>query len=62
MKNLLRFLAREDAGAVTVDWVVLTAGVVGLGVGVIAIMNDGPMNVGNAISQALANDIPVEAN
>lgn len=28
------FLCRDDAGAVTVDWVVLTAAIVGLGIAV----------------------------
>ena len=30
----------DDAGAVTIDWVALTAGVVLLGVGIIAVLDD----------------------
>ncbi|MFN0114528.1 MAG: hypothetical protein ACKVPY_07625 [Paracoccaceae bacterium] len=32
MRKLIRSFAAEDAGAVTVDWVVLTASIVALGV------------------------------
>jgi Flp pilus assembly pilin Flp len=59
MQRILRRFVRNEAGAVTVDWVVLTAGIVGLGVGVISIMADGPVNIGNAISGRLANNIEV---
>jgi hypothetical protein len=38
-----------------VDWVVLTAAIVGMAVGVISIMANGPVNIGNAISTNLAN-------
>jgi Flp pilus assembly pilin Flp len=55
MKDCFRFFLRDEHGAVTVDWVVLTAGVVGLAVGVILIMNDGPMNVGTAIGGAIGS-------
>jgi hypothetical protein len=59
MIKFFQFLARDEDGAVTVDWVVLTAGVVGLAVGVIAILGDGPVNIGNATSGTLANDIVI---
>jgi hypothetical protein len=59
MIKFFQFLAHDEDGAVTVDWVVLTAGVVGLAVGVIAILGDGPVNIGNAISSTLANDIVI---
>jgi len=35
MFNILRKFRRSDAGAVTIDWVVLTAAIVGLGVAVV---------------------------
>jgi Flp pilus assembly pilin Flp len=47
-KNLFRFL-RDESAAVTVDWVVLTAAIVGLGVAVITTIKDG--------SEATANDV-----
>lgn len=38
-----RFMKAED-GAVTVDWVVLTAAIVGLGVAVIGTVSDGALD------------------
>jgi Flp pilus assembly pilin Flp len=55
MKAILNFLLRNEEGAVTVDWVVLTGAIVGLSIGVISIMANGPVNIGNAISTSLAN-------
>lgn len=40
MRELLRFFASSEDGAVTVDWVVLTAAIVGLCVGLVATLND----------------------
>jgi Flp pilus assembly pilin Flp len=54
MQNLNKSFLRDEDGAVTVDWVVLTAAIVGMAVGVISIMADGPVNIGNAISARLA--------
>lgn len=39
MTNFLNFI-RDDAGAVTIDWVALTAGILILGVGVVAALFD----------------------
>ncbi|WP_114286268.1 hypothetical protein [Candidatus Halocynthiibacter alkanivorans] len=51
-KNMFRFL-RDESAAVTVDWVVLTAAIVGLGVAVIGTIKTGSettaTNVRNAI-------------
>jgi hypothetical protein len=55
MKAIKNFLLQNEDGAVTVDWVVLTAAIVGMAVGVISIMANGPVNIGNAISTNLAN-------
>jgi len=44
---MLRIFAQfnaEDDGAVTVDWVVLTAAIVGLGIAVIASVSAGALN------------------
>ncbi len=59
MNSVIRKFFRSDDGAVTVDWVVLTAGIVGLAVGVIAIMGNGPVNIGQAISSQLASAITI---
>lgn len=52
------FLSAED-GAVTVDWVVLTAALVGLGLAVISVVSGGMENLSNDIGQALADTDPL---
>lgn len=47
------FLARED-GAVTVDWVVLTAAVVGLGFSVILVFANGNTTLADNLSNHVA--------
>lgn len=49
----VKFRDDEDA-AVTVDWVVLTAAVVGLGIGVITIVTGGAIDQTNGIEANLA--------
>ena len=46
------FIASED-GAVTVDWVVLTAAIVGLGVAVLSSVTSGAKNVTDTVSSHL---------
>jgi len=48
-KFITNFLKEED-GAVTVDWVVLTAAVVGLGVAGVAAVKGGVDNLASSIS------------
>lgn len=54
MKRLLHRFREEDEGAITVDWVVLTAAVIGLGVASIAIIAQSAKpnadNLGNFLS------------
>ena len=50
--NIKNFAA-DESGAVTVDWVVLTAAIVGLGIAVIASVRDGTTSVGDAIQTSL---------
>ena len=52
--KLFNFLKNED-GAVTVDWVVLTAAIVGLGIAVMASVGDGTTQLSDKISSNLAN-------
>lgn len=40
MKNFIRKFQKDEDGAVTVDWVVLTAGVVGLGIAALTVVSD----------------------
>lgn len=44
---------RQDSGALTVDWVVLTAAVVGLGVATVASVRSGTQALGSDISTSL---------
>ncbi|MEM0948634.1 MAG: hypothetical protein AAGK37_14640 [Pseudomonadota bacterium] len=52
-KATKRFKNDED-GAVTVDWVVLTAAIVGLGIAVIASVRSATVTLGDKISTAVA--------
>lgn len=52
--KLFNFLKNED-GAVTVDWVVLTAAIVGLGIAVMASVGDGTTQLSDTISSNLAD-------
>jgi Flp pilus assembly pilin Flp len=52
--NLKAFAANES-GAVTVDWVVLTAAIVGLGIAVITAVRTGTNSVAGQIQSALTS-------
>ncbi len=52
--NIKSFAANES-GAVTVDWVVLTAAIVGLGIAVIASVRTGTSTLAGNIETALTN-------
>ena len=52
-----RFKDDED-GAVTVDWVVLTAAIVGLGVAVLASVRTATSQLGERISQEIDKQLP----
>ena len=47
--NLFTSFANDEAGAVTVDWVVLTAAIVGLGMVVMQTVGGGITGLGDAI-------------
>lgn len=51
--KLAKKFQRDENGAVTVDWVVLTAAVVGLGVAVLTVVSGGTKNMANGINTAL---------
>ncbi|MEO0567858.1 MAG: hypothetical protein AAF066_09005 [Pseudomonadota bacterium] len=53
IKFIENFRSEED-GAVTVDWVVLTAAVVGLGVAGVTAVNGGVVSLADRISSAVA--------
>lgn len=52
--ELVTTFARDEDGAVTVDWVVLTAAVVGLGIAVLTSVRTGTATVTSAISTQLS--------
>jgi len=54
MTRLKQYLAGE-AGAVTVDWVVLTAATVGMGLAVMGVVRDGVEDLSNEIRDHLSN-------
>lgn len=51
--NIKNFAA-DESGAVTVDWVVLTAAIVGLGIAVIASVRTGTSDLAEAIETSLS--------
>jgi len=54
MRRYIDFLAQES-GAVTVDWVVVTAAVVGLGLSSVAAVRSGTASMGEDINASLTN-------
>jgi Flp pilus assembly pilin Flp len=55
MTNFIKNFANDESGAVTVDWVVLTAAIVGLGIGVIGTLAGSSTNVASNISSEVAD-------
>ena len=53
MKLFTKF-ANDESGAVTVDWVVLTAAVVGIAIAVISLISGGINTAANNINNELA--------
>jgi Flp pilus assembly pilin Flp len=53
--NFVRKFGRDEDGAVTVDWVVLTAAIVGLGIAVIMAVGPGINNAATDIANELSN-------
>jgi Flp pilus assembly pilin Flp len=53
--DLIKTFSKDESGAVTVDWVVLTAAIVGLGIAVIAAVSSGVTSLGGQIDTALSS-------
>lgn len=51
--NLIKTFSNDESGAVTVDWVVLTAAIVGLGIAVVYSISGGITTLGTAITTAV---------
>jgi Flp pilus assembly pilin Flp len=54
MLNFIKRFKTEEQGAVTVDWVVLTAAIVGLGVAVIASVSTGALDHSQGVGAHLS--------
>ncbi|MHA6266815.1 hypothetical protein [uncultured Aliiroseovarius sp.] len=52
--NLIKTFKADEDGAVTVDWVVLTAAIVGLGIAVLTSVSGGTKSLANKISSNLS--------
>ena len=52
--NAVAHFAKDEDGAVTVDWVVLTAAVVGLGMAVLTSVSGGTTSLADKISSSLS--------
>ncbi|MEM8848431.1 MAG: hypothetical protein AAGE03_00205 [Pseudomonadota bacterium] len=53
MLNAFTSFAADESGAVTVDWVVLTAALVGLGLAVMTVVRGGVQDLSDEINQNL---------
>ncbi len=52
--KLFKNFKNDESGAVTVDWVVLTAAIVGLGIAVMATVSGGVANLSGDINKQLS--------
>tara|TARA_R110002073_G_scaffold282113_1_gene446336 strand:+ start:136 stop:351 length:216 start_codon:yes stop_codon:yes gene_type:complete len=55
MTAYIKNFAKSESGAVTVDWVVLTAAIVGLGLAVMAVVSAGVEDLSTDIQGQLVN-------
>jgi Flp pilus assembly pilin Flp len=58
MTALIKNFAKSESGAVTVDWVVLTAAMVGLGFATIILVSNGVEGLSENINTALIDTVP----
>ncbi|MBV0911289.1 hypothetical protein [Anianabacter salinae] len=59
LDTLKKYLA-EDSGAMTVDFVVVTAGVVGLGMAVVITLADHILDISNVVEDEIQTGISVQ--
>ena len=55
--NTFKSFANDESGAVTVDWVVLTAAIVGVGLAVMSVVNTRLNTAANAIGTGIDSAI-----
>jgi len=58
MLNFIKCFRDEQDGAVTVDWVVLTAAIVGLGIAVLTSVSNGAERMASNIGRELQTAVP----
>ncbi|MDG1118796.1 MAG: hypothetical protein P8N72_16975 [Flavimaricola sp.] len=58
MLNFIKTFHADEDGAVTVDWVVLTAAIVGLGIAVLTSVSNGAEIMASNIDQELQTAVP----
>ncbi|MBM1221559.1 hypothetical protein JQU17_11700 [Ponticoccus sp. SC2-23] len=58
MQNFMNAFIRDEDGAVTVDWVVLTAAIVGLGIAVLTSVSNGAEQMAENIETELNTAVP----
>ena len=58
MLNFIKTFHADEDGAVTVDWVVLTAAIVGLGIAVLTSVSNGAEIMASNIDQELQTTVP----
>ena len=57
MLNAINTFKNDESGAVTVDWVVLTAALVGLGLAVMGVVRGGVQNLSTDIDGTLKSNL-----
>jgi Flp pilus assembly pilin Flp len=58
MLNFIKTFRADEDGAVTVDWVVLTAAIVGLGIAVLASVRTGANTMADGVQTELTKPVP----
>jgi len=58
MLNFIKTFRADEDGAVTVDWVVLTAAIVGLGIAVLASVRSGANTMADGVQTELNKAVP----
>jgi Flp pilus assembly pilin Flp len=56
MKNFLNKFRKDESGAMTVEWVVLTAAVVGLAIGAVSLVETASLELLDATSSAIESE------
>lgn len=54
MRAMVKLLRRDENGAVTVDWVILTAGMVALALGALSMVSGGARTASETLSATIA--------